>query len=306
MRTNDLPGGGALPTTSGFQISDARRSWLPAVLSRARCLLVALLFVAAAAQAEDLIRDFPIPTIVALGKELYLRDQLASDAFDALLATHPEAKERPVRGWITQADKDAECVYVVQEYGSEASLAYTVAFPERHAPKVEDQHGAGLPDFVAKRYAARKAALAAIPKRMAERYNAEVLDAPDGQGFLVYALASTVNPNEVMVGGHYRFTVSADGKVQQVDALSRSALVLQKKSSDVPKDATVEGYAVSHVVSNTPVETHVYISLLHKMPLYVSTPDHTIWKVSDGEISKVDVNNDKQEVEKPAGGETKL
>ena len=44
---------------------------------------------------------------------------------------------------------------------------------------------------------------------------------------------------------------------------------------------------MSHVVSATPVETHVYLSLLHGMPLYVVTSEHEFWKVKDGRISKM-------------------
>ena len=254
--------------------------------------LVLILFIAVAAIAEDNIRSFPIPTIVALGKELYRRDQMAATAFDTLFAAYPKARELPLRGWITQADKENQRVYFIQERDAHYSLAYTVTFQGQGAPTIEDWQGAALPDFVAIRFAARRAAIRAIPKFMTESYNFEVLDAPDGKGFLVYGLASTKDPDEVIVGGHYRVTVSADGaKVLQVDALSRSFLVLNRHSADVPKGTDVVGLSMSHIVSDTPVETHVYLSLLHKLPFGVATPDHRIWKVADGEITEM---NDKK------------
>lgn len=250
--------------------------------------LALICFVAATAIADDGIRSFPIPTIVALGKELYRRDHMASTAFDALFAAYPKAQELPLRGWITQADKENQRVYFIQERDAHYSLAYVATFRGDAAPAIEDSQGATLPEFVAKRFLARRAAVAAIPKFMAESYNFEVLDAPDGKGFLVYGLASTKDPDEVVVGGHYRVTVSADGQVQQVDALSRSFLVLHRQSPDVPKGSGVVGLSMSHIVSNTPVETHVYVSLLHKIPLYVATSDNVVWRVSDGEITKMD------------------
>ncbi len=253
-----------------------------------RKLLVLILLVAVTATADDTIRAFPIPTIVGLGKELYRRDQMAATAFDALFAAHPEAQKLPIKGWITEDDKDHQRVYFVQERDSHYSLAYIATFQERGEPQIEDKQGAALPDLVAKRFAARRAAIAAIPKFMTESYNFEVLDAPDGKGFLVYGLASTKDPNEVVVGGHYRVSVAPDSKVQQVDALSRSFLVLQRRSPDVPKDSDVVGLSMSHIVSDTPVETHVFVSLLHKIPLYVATSEHNIWRVSDGEITKMD------------------
>lgn len=252
-----------------------------------RKLIVFLLFFAVTATADDSIRSFPIPTIVALGKELYRRDQMAATAFDALFATHPEAEKLPIKGWITEATKDHQRVYFVQERDSQCSLAYVATFQERGEPKIEDKEGVALPDDVAKRFAARQAAIAAIPKFMTDNYNFEVLDAPDGKGFLVYGLASTKDPNEVVIGGHYRVSVSSDAKVQQVDALFRSFLVLQRRSPDVPKGSDVVGLTMSHIVSDTPVETHVFVSLLHKVPLYVTTSKQN-WCVSDGEITKMD------------------
>ena len=255
--------------------------------------LLLLLFIAAIANAEDKIREFPIPTIVALGKELYQRDMMAATATDALFEAHPKAQQMPIRGWVTEINKEGRRVYFIQEQDSKLSLAFTVTFQMQGAPKVDDTQGAALPDSVAKRFTARRTATAAIPKFMTASYNFEVLDAPDGKGFLVYALASTKDPDEVVVGGHYRVTVSADGtKAEQVDALSRSFLVLRRNAPDAPKDSKVAGLTMSHIVSNTPVETHVYLSLIHKIPLGVATSEHDVWMVNNGEISKM--NEDKK------------
>lgn len=48
-----------------------------------------------------------------------------------------------------------------------------------------------------------------------------------------------------------------------------------------------EGVTLSHIVSSTALETHVFLSLVHKTPLYVLTPGKEIWKVTDGDISKI-------------------
>lgn len=253
-----------------------------------RVVVIILLLVSTlTSRAEEGIQELPLPTIIALGKELYKRDQIASVATDALLAAKPEARSVPVRGWITHSENDVPRVYFIQERDSKFSLAYTVTFQEKAAPTIEDHKGADLPEAVARRFSARQAALAAIPRFMAKKYNFEVLDAPTGGGFIVYALAATQNPQEVVAGGHYRVTVAADGKVQHVDALSRSFLVFQKPEPAASKDKEVVGLTLSHIVSSTPVETHVFLSLLHKSPLYVLTPGKEIWKVSDGEISKI-------------------
>jgi len=249
-----------------------------------------LCFAATAALAEDAIRPFPLPVIVHLGVKLYQQDKIASDAFDFLFTSHPEAKKLQLRGWITEYEGENRRVYFIQ--GSDEqhpSLAYTLTLSPDGGTKVADRRGDPLPDFVARRYAARQAAIASIPKFAPGRsYNFEVLDDPENKGgFIVYALAISNDPDEVVVGGHYRVTISELGKVKRVDALSKSFLVLNKRAHP-PKDAPAPGLYMSHLLSDTPVETHVYLSILHQMPLFVSTPDLVVWKVEDGFITKVD------------------
>jgi len=107
-----------------------------------------------------------------------------------------------------------------------------------------------------------------------------VLHDPTKGGYLVYALATSKDPNIVVLGIHYRVTVSADGnKIERVDALSRTAVV-------VPKTEETSAFWMIHLVSTRPVETQVYVTFLYSMALYVGTVDHAIWKIQDGRISK--------------------
>jgi hypothetical protein len=247
-------------------------------------------FVGAAAVAGDAIRSFPLPTIVALGVKLYQQDKIASDASDFLFTSHPEAQKLPLRGWITEYDETVRRVFFVQGPDDQhPSLAYTVTVLLDGSAKVKEDNGSPLPDSIAKRYAARQAAIAAMPKFAPGRnYNFEVLDDPEIKGgFIVYGLASSNDPDEVVVGGHYRVTVAEDGKVKRVDALSRTFLALNKREN-VSKDAAPVSLIMSHIVSETPIETHVYLSILHSVPLFVSTSEHDFWKVQEGVITKID------------------
>ena len=262
------------------------------MLLQMRSLLLALFlsgaFVASYGADEPKIRAFDIKTIESLGKELYQRDLLAAKGGDLLFEKRPEARTVPLRGWITEITKDVSNVYMIQETDAGLSLAYVVAFPEKGEPSVEDKRGAEIPKAILTRYQARKTGIAAIHKFFKRTYNFEVLDDPDGSGFLVYALASTTDANEIVVGGHFRVSVSANGeKAKQVDALSNSLLILQKAPRDQPKDSKTVGYAMSHLVSSTPVETHVFVSLANDIPLFVATPDKIVWKVESGSIKKV-------------------
>jgi hypothetical protein len=134
---------------------------------------------------------------------------------------------------------------------------------------------------------ARQTAMAALPQIDRSKYRFEVVSNPSGPGFLVYALAYSKDPDEVVLGIHYRIAVAEDGtKVQSIDPLSRSALVVSK-SKGIPKGATPGPFWATSLITPTPLEIYVYLSLLHHTPIFVGAPDHTIWKVDGSQISKV-------------------
>jgi hypothetical protein len=65
-----------------------------------------------------------------------------------------------------------------------------------------------------------EATKAGLNNRIGKTYTFIVLHDPTKSGYLVYALATGKDPSEVVLGIHYRVTVSADGsKVERVDAL---------------------------------------------------------------------------------------
>jgi len=120
--------------------------------------------------------------------------------------------------------------------------------------------GATTPD----RKRARDTAIAALKGKLFDiSYDYIVLDDPDSSGFLVYALAHA--KNEIILGGHFRMTVSADGaKAERVDALSNTLLRQPPppKGHEGEKPLTV---SMSQTVSNKPLETCVYTSLHGKV-----------------------------------------
>jgi hypothetical protein len=111
---------------------------------------------------------------------------------------------------------------------------------------------------------ARDTAVAALKGKLFDiPYKYVVLDDPDGSGFLVYALA--YSKKEIILGGHFRVTVSADGsKAERVDALSNTLLRQPPppRGHEGEKPLTV---SMSQIVSNRPLETCVYISLHDKV-----------------------------------------
>ena len=88
----------------------------------------------------------------------------------------------------------------------------------------------------------------------------------------------------MLVGGHSRVTVDATGtKVQKIEAFSKSCLTLDKTPDNLPKGATVEALFATHIVDEIPAPTHVYLSMLHKIALYVGTA-HALWVVNGPQI----------------------
>jgi hypothetical protein len=41
---------------------------------------------------------------------------------------------------------------------------------------------------------------------------------------------------------------------------------------------------ITHIISETPIETHVFVSLLHKVPVYVGTA-RGVWRVEGDRIA---------------------
>lgn len=246
-------------------------------------IVVILLFPAAAFAGE--IREFKIRTLEKLGNEISRQDEIAAKASDVVLETQPAAKALKLRGWITELGKDKDKVNIIIETASGPCLAYTVSFAGSEEPVVEDRRGQALPPNIALRYKARGTAIAAVKGQLYDAlYNFEILDDPDGHGFLVYALAATKKNDEILTDGHYRVTVSADGsKAERVDLLSQ--LIRQPKGD---RDHETVAVSSSQLSSKLPVETWLYSSHLYHLPMYVGGNDGSIWGVANGRIVRVD------------------
>jgi hypothetical protein len=138
----------------------------------------------------------------------------------------------------------------------------TTAQLGREMNRVSQRADKGATDAIRKR--AQRTAIDALKGRLFKvHYEFLVVDDPDGSGFLVYA--QPTKPGEIILGGNFRVTVSADGgKAERVDALSRSILPAPKppKGMEGQKPLTV---SMSQIVSNRPLETCVYTSLHDKV-----------------------------------------
>lgn len=227
------------------------------------------------------IREFSIPTLERLGAELSRRDAMAAKASDLVLAKHPELKKGPLLEWVTDLSNGGS-VYWIVDTEPQPTPVYKVV-----GGGIEDIRGKHLPAAIQTRYHARRTAIKAVLPKLngayGAHYNFEVLDDPDGSGFLVYALAATNKSNEMFVGGHFRITVSSDGSAaERIDDLSKG-LMRFKLEAGKKLELNASAQAVN---SNHPVETFIYSSNLYHIPMFVGTKDKAYWVVSDGKIHK--------------------
>ena len=263
-----------------------RNSLARSVFVAISCLMTVMI---AAAADETAVRDLPIEIVTKLAAEIYRQDTYAAEATDLLLQGPggPSALEREgVRGLWVVTGNDREVIRFVREAPDGFTAAYDVTFLPDQRPVVSRVKNPRLSEAELAQLRARQLARRQVSQPCAQQYNTVAL--PDGSSgnLLIYALAATDDPNLVLIGGHYRITVSGDGRsVRLVEKLSKSCLALKK--NEVPRGGKLSALLATHVVSEFPLETHGYLSLLHKQPLYIRTKKG-MWKVDAGEFTLVE------------------
>jgi len=221
-----------------------------------------------------------LTTVERRGYEIYLRDIAASRATDAAR-------------WEIDLEKSGALGWIVVPY----ERGYLVRFVDRDERTVADvsvDPTSALPAYVIKDASSKD--LSGREKAMwrarqlaggqpfmvcSDRYDTVVIpedDDPDSR-WLVYLLAATIDPTLIMLGGHHRFVVDAEGRtVIEHLALSRSCLSNQYTE-------TTAMISMSHIVSPEPVESQVYLSLLHGIPIGVFRLDSgKRWTVEGGRV----------------------
>lgn len=253
-------------------------------------ILLGLAFSSAAVvthSATAAIRNFDIKTIESLGRQIYDQDSYAAKATDILfkrVGGPEQLSKEGINGWVV-SEKNAKTVirFLKQENGAPVP-AYDITFSSHEHGEFSATQDKDLsPDELAQ-FKARQLALKNIPQHCSDSYNTVVLPDVGGKGYLVYVLAATTDPNLIHLGGHYRFTVSIDGaNIECMDKLSKSCLVIDKRSAG----DNAAGLVASHIVSDTPVETHVFVSLISGQPLYIGTADGQMWNIDKGAVTKI-------------------
>jgi hypothetical protein len=266
------------------------RSWL--VVS------IAALLVAPVAQAAELegpaIRTFDLPTIERLGREMHEQDQWTRKATDAMAARRSvaERKSDGLRGWIAGRVDGKTRVRFIGGTGDKIEALYDVVFDANGIAVFSVASDRTLSAEELAQHAARELARSGASEKCSKTYSTLALKDPAGDGWLVWALATTTDADAILVGGHFRFTVSADGtKVTAKDELSKGCLKFSRRQIAADGGgAAFEALTVSHIVSLTPVETHVFAQLSYQVKIIVGTLDGRAWKIDGGSVTLIDMD----------------
>lgn len=225
----------------------------------------------------------------AIGRQLYVLDKVSAIATDVVLAEIPDLGSRGIVGYLPlqRADDDGQPTrsFGVSFFTADVPprLACEVVVAPDTKPKFEAfSPPKSMPEPMLSLVRARQAAIAALG-RPAQPINPVLLsgEAIGEHGIVVYLLAGTNRANVAVLGKHSRALVSEDGmRVLELTALSNSVLELPTRDS---AGARAEALTVTHVVSDFPLETYVFASLLAKLPIYVSTR-RGVWRVDGDRI----------------------
>lgn len=215
------------------------------------------------------IAEWPLEKIEAMGREIYIQDVAAWVATDALIAHLAGAQPKGIAGWIVTGDGPDRLVRFVTRDGETISAGWDVMVTAGRAGPVKVVTGQPLSDLEQARFRARQTAIEGIgPLRCSPNLNTVVADDPDSDGWLVWLLTATTDAKVVPMGGHYRFHISTDGReVLSRDQLSNTCVSMNLDPTG--SQGPTAGLYVTQIVSSAPVETHVFLSLQNRMPIYV-------------------------------------
>jgi len=228
-------------------------------------------------EQEPLTRDFGEAQVISLGKQIYDQDQRSDVATNLARANGVNFAAENVRGWIVVRDRAAERIRYVRDENGALVGAFEISFVAGATPQFKRLAGEPLNAAEEGQFRARMRAMTGVTMACSRLYSFVVFDHPQMDAFLIYAIAKPTEPGSIVIGGHYRFVVSRDGREGiSAERLFRSCLTISENSPGFDKR---EGIAVTHAASLRPLESHVYLSLFYQTPVFVAAPDGIIWKV---------------------------
>jgi hypothetical protein len=263
-------------------------------MKRILAALAAFSVVAMIAMAEDappLIRDFEPAVTEVVGVHMYRQDQFAWKATDILLAKHSaeELRAAKAHGWIVVEGENRNVVRFIRDGAEGPEAAYDVTFGLYGTTELTEPSDRTLPPEQLAQYRARLAALENFDFRCTNTPPNSIAfeDAPGGD-WHVWVMTATTDPKLTILGGHIRYTISADGKsVLSKEKLAKGCGLFGDGERNGEKPAL---QYFKDIVSLKPLESHVFANLAYRIPLFIGTTDGVIWKIDQGMIKSVDLD----------------
>ena len=230
-----------------------------------------------------------------LGVNLYLQDKASAIGTDVVLAHVSPAELHTLGGYLTMREEvggapaNAWLVFFFTTHDL-PRLAFQVRVPMQPGSRPTFEALEPLtpaPESAQCLIRACRTALAALPDNP-QPLNPLILPGSviGEDGILVYLLASTKQSGVAVLGKHYRALVSPDGdRIAKLEPLSKAILEIPLEAPDEP-GAKVAALTVTHLLTEHPLETHVFASLLHKRPIYVAT-SRGVWFIEGDQISLI-------------------
>ncbi|GAA0626288.1 hypothetical protein GCM10009422_23850 [Brevundimonas kwangchunensis] len=239
----------------------------------------------APAPAPVRIEEWPTARVAAMGQAIFEQDRAASVATDAFVAHFNRQPPADLTGWVVTPERNAQRVRFLRADGEGVKSGWDVVVRNGVAGSVEEA-ATPLSEAEQAQFRARNTAATNVGRlRCSSPMNAVVLDDPQSDGWLVWLLTSTTDANIVPVGGHYRFHISADGgTVVRRDILSNTCLDMPRPQRSAQGQPV--GMVVSQIVSDGPVETHVFLSLQNRLTIFVLAGEK-VFQVNGARIREV-------------------
>lgn len=212
-----------------------------------------------------------------IGRAIFSLDTISAAGTDILFEHVKDPDSKNLGGYITLPDMDEagnfQKAYTVSFFTQDQPprIAFEMRFTREGKPTFAeyDPPKAASAKFVDLVHA-RQVAIAAWPKSSQPVNPVLIPGAARGEkGLLVYLLAGTSKRNVAVLGQHYVALVpygAAD--VTYMKPLSKTILELPTVTPDGQKAAAL---VVTHIVTDYPLETHVFASMVADLPIVVVT-----------------------------------
>lgn len=229
-------------------------------------------------------RDAAIRRTEAIGRALYEADALAAVGSDAFMAEVKGTPDPRVSAYVIVPGQ-RQVVFLGQTEAGVRRFA-VIDVPSDAPPTVRLADGEAASADELAMFEARRKVLEEFRPPCPRTYNPIVISDPDRPQWLVYLLASTRDPMEIVIGGHVRATASkATGDIGAPTPLSKSCMALRLDAGPPgSKPVAFAMTALTNPLGSVPSEGYVYTSLLYRMPLVVVGNDNSAWSVEDGRI----------------------